>query len=78
MKTKRAVAAKLEPAMDVVAPITTDHAARRLPPSTRALRRGCMSDMQTAAQFERNCSVEEIAVRPKGLLWPISSKYYVW
>jgi hypothetical protein len=78
MKTKRAVAAKLEvPAMDV-APITTDHTARRLPPSTRALRQGCMSDMQTAAQFETNCSVEEIAVRPKGLLWPISSKYYVW
>jgi hypothetical protein len=35
---------------------------------------GTISETQTATRFASNWSVEEIAVRPNGSAWPMSSK----
>lgn len=75
MKASKAVTAVLLawPARDVPA-MMTDQQQRSVPPPMRDLRRGMTSESKTETQFEKNCKVEEMAVRPKGSAWPMSSK----
>jgi hypothetical protein len=75
MNANKAVfAAALEvPAKEVPAMIT-DHTQSIDPPPMSAFRRGRTSETQTATQLDRNCNVDEMAVRPKALVCPISSK----
>ena len=75
MKARRAVTAVLlvGPARDVPAMMMDQH-ARSVPPPMRDFRRGITSESKTETQLDRNWSVDEIAVRPKGSAWPMSSK----
>jgi hypothetical protein len=75
MKARRAVLAAVlaVPAREVPA-MMMDQQQRSVPPPMRDFRRGRTSETHTATQLERNWSVEEMAVRPKGSDWPMSSK----
>ena len=59
--------------IDVPAMITLQN-MRMTPPPMRPFRRGMRSERKTATRLERNCSVDEMAVRPNGSAWPINSK----
>lgn len=75
MKTSKAVFAfwLAVPAREVPA-MMMDQQPRRVPPPMRDLRRGSTSETETATQLDRNWRVDEMAVRPKALVWPMSSK----
>ena len=75
MNARRAVLAAwlLVLTIDVPA-MMMDQQPKSVPPPMRDFRRGRTSETETATRFERNWRVEEIAVRPKGSAWPMSSK----